>query len=195
MTSAPTGDSPVQYIYRRNALEKEQTLTLQDDGLLVEQEGKEARLIPWADVQEVQLQFAPTRVVRNLFTCTIKPVAGRKVFIHSMSFKGFADFEERGAEYSAFLRALHRRLVAANDTVRCVSGSDPVMFWGMLGCNVVIFSVLALVMVVMLFSIPPIAIVKLIILAIYAPLLIKWFKKNKPATYEPGEPPANMLPG
>jgi Flp pilus assembly protein TadB len=121
-------------------------------------------------------------------------VNGRSLTIHSMSFQGFADFVEQGADYTRFVRQMHSRLAAANPQATGVTGSSAVTFWGLLGCNVVIFAVLLLILLALVVSLSPLALVKLVIIAFYLPVLVLWFLKNKPASYPIAEPPAALLP-
>jgi Flp pilus assembly protein TadB len=114
--------------------------------------------------------------------------------IQNESYKGLADFEDRSTSYVAFVRALIPRIASMNP--RCVfkSGTSNLNWWAQAIFLLGIISLLLLVMIMLYTAISPLVIVKLIIIAFFVPVAIRWFLRNKPKTFPIDEIPRKLLP-
>jgi hypothetical protein len=117
---------------------------------------------------------------------------GRPIVIPSRHFVGAGDFEPRNQEYRAFVGALHSAVVAANPKAAFVGGSSGLYWFGWL-C--IVFGSLMLAGIAAAFATetPP----RMRVLAI-PPLMggLGWAfqRQGRAQAYDPGAPPAELLP-
>lgn len=152
------------------------------------------QILPLADIIGVRCQFFPTRVQRNRYETLLTLRNGSTLKICNQFYKGVADFEDRSAPYSTFIKGLHNNLAIQNPQCDFRAGTTPAKFWLYAIMMVGILLLLIVLGIVMLVTIPPVAIVKLIIILFYIPTLIRWFKRNKPRQYDPREIPIDVMP-
>ncbi len=152
------------------------------------------QVIPLTDIAQVRCQFFPTRVQRNRYETLLTLRSGAPIKITNQFYKGVADFEDRSTAYSGFIRALHHRLAEQNPHCVYNAGTTPAKFWLYAIFLVGILLLLIGLGIVLLFTIPPVAIVKFIIILFYIPTCWRWFKRNKPRTYDPRDIPQDVMP-
>lgn len=121
----------VEYQIRGNLFEKERRLAVTEHELFIEEEGAAPERIELSSISEIRLVFAPTRAQSKRFECTVT-AAGKKHKFISMHFRGLLDFEDRGAGYATFCRALCARAFKRNPSLRCVGGHTPLRYYLML---------------------------------------------------------------
>lgn len=187
-------DQAVEYRSRTSALEQEKILRLEAGNLLVLRKDAPVETLPLAALTEIRLRFFPTRFQANRFECLLRWQNGRRMKICSQFFAGMADFHDQAPSYHAWIEELHRLTPLVNPTCQYLSGIGMVRY--LINAIVTIGMALLLIalMILMFASIPAIAIVKLVILIFYIPILIKWLRRNKPGTYPPTNIPAKVLP-
>jgi hypothetical protein len=114
------------------------------------------------------------------------PPSGPGVFLHHLHYCGIADFEDRGARYTPFVRALLQRVSEAAPGARLHSGSTAA-FAG----NLVAAAVMAVVAVVAL-------VLRMWIVSVVAALillrLVTLLPSSRPRRFAGGEPPPRLLP-
>lgn len=182
------------YTYRLNALEKPTTLTLEDDALLVEREGRIERIL-LAGLTESRLSFAPTRADLVRYDCRLTARGGARLLIRSTSWEGFGDFKDQGPEYAAFVRELHARL-AGVEGVAFVRGESPARYWGSLGCFAGVMLMLLVVLLgTGLIFVPAVAVIKLVLILVLVPWVWKWGRVNRPGVFDPRGVEGELLPG
>ena len=98
------------------------------------------------------------------------------------------------AKWAPFVGALIHRTSAANPACRFRAGSSSAAYFGSLAAMLAGLGLLLLVMVSIGVVFPWLIVVKLIIIAVLAPLAIRWLKVNRPRSFDPGAIPASVLP-
>ena len=186
---------PTTYRLRASAFVKPRTYRLTEDALAWEEDGQKPDGVPYGEISEVRLAFAPTRVATNRYRAQIIFRQGGMAELFNMDYRGFADFAEHNAEYVAFLTELHRRLAERGKAVVFRQGNSVGAYIGNVALTVFIFMAIA-VAFVMLFSWggPWVAVAKLAIVLFFVPVLIRYIRRAKPATYDPLALPADALP-
>ena len=184
----------IEHAVRVSALEKECTWKLDGDTLRVSSEERPPYSIPLAEISTLRLSFDPTRFQTNRFRCHLYNANGKCGMIQNENYKGIADFEDRSTSYVAFVRALIPRIASMNP--RCVfkTGTSNLNWWAQAIFLFFIFSLLLLVMFMLYTAIGPLVIVKLIIIAFFVPVAIRWFLRNKPKSFPADEIPPGLLP-
>ena len=181
------------YTYRRSAFDEETTVTAGEQGLEIERAGA-ARTLPYAEVASVRLSYSPTRFDDSRYECRIQRRGGDGLLITSTSYKGFASFENRKAEYRDFVVLLHERLGGWRG-VRFLRGDLPLRYWLSLGCGGGGLVLLAIFLFATgLMYVTGIALAKLVLLLLMLPLGIRYARTNKPSTYDPAALPERLLP-
>lgn len=186
---------PTTYRLRANALVGTRTYRLTDEALTWEEEGKKLDGVFYDDIAGVRLAFAPTRVARNRYRAQIIFRQGGMAELFNTDYRGFAAFAEQNAAYAAFLAELHKRLAANGRNVVFRQGNSPWGFVLNVALTVFIFVSIALAFVLLFtWGGPWVAVVKLAIVLFFVPVLIRYIRRARPATYDPLALPPAMLP-
>jgi hypothetical protein len=187
------------YVARANALEYEGTWRLMPDVLEL-QSGPTAgsdvvRRYPYRDIVGVRLSYAPSRVDSARYRCDLQMRSGQRLAVLSTHYAGIADFEDRAATYSPFVRALIARIAAANPSASFRSGKNPLVY---LAEHVFLFAMFALLIFVLsAVGFGPLSEsswLKLVIIIGFIPLLIAYMRKNWPRRFAPEAIPNDALP-
>ena len=192
MSSPPPLNS--EHRVRVSALEQEYTWRLAGDTLWMCTEGQADIPIPLASVARVRLSFDPSRMQRNRFRCHLHNANVKCGTIQNISYKGIADFEDRSATYNSLIRALIPRIAAMNPGCVFKTGTSHLNWWAQFVFLLAAFSLLAFVIFVMYSAIGWMIIVKLLIIAFFIPVVISWFTRNLPRTFDPKAIPERLLP-
>jgi hypothetical protein len=157
--------------------------------LVVESEKKGTRTILFVDVEEINLRCD----MPGVFSVRIKPFEGASVTIPSRHFKGVGQFEDRNADYVAFLSTLHRASRAASPRILFVAGSSVLNVLGWVFLVIAALFGVGLVYGLMFVPTPP-----PLRAFISVPLLIvvggAFVKQGAAKPYDPSAPPAKFLP-
>jgi hypothetical protein len=191
---ADSADTPT-YSMRANAFVPRRTYKLTDDALTWQDEGKPLDGVFFDQIGEVRLSYTPTRAVTRRFRTQVILRAGGMVELFNMSYRGFADFEDRSEAYVAFVTELHRRLAARGKDVRYRAGNTVFGYVANLATAAFTFLGLALVLLLLpIVAVSGLIIVKLVIIAAFIPTLIRYIRRARPMTYAPLAIPPEMMP-
>jgi hypothetical protein len=189
------GPDRTEYQFRAHAFAKDRAFLLTDDALVLSEDGARIDGVFYDDIAEIRLAYAPTRVARNRYRTQVIFRQGGMVELFNTHYAGFADFEERNASYSAFVRELHRRLAERKVAPTYHKGNSPAAYVGNLILTLFIFAMLALAFVLLFnFGIIWIAVAKLAIILFFVPTLIRYLRRSRPQAYDPRAIPADALP-
>lgn len=154
---------------------------LADDALVVTRGGAQHRL-PYGEIARLTLRFAPTRQKPRRYTAEVRTRSGAAFAIDSCSFEGLGQFEDRSFKYALLVRGLGLRLrdaAAANpaQAAEVVGGVSLLRY----AAALLIGGFVALVVLLTLFAGGPlIVLVKLALIAVATPRLIRWLRHNRP---------------
>ncbi len=113
----------------------------------------------------------------------------------STHFAGVADFEDRAATYTPFVRALVAHVAAANPNCAFRAGTRPLAYWAgqlfLLAMAIVAIWVIAMVGGS---ALSEVTWAKLSSSSGLIPLAFDYARKNRPRRFEPGAIPADVLP-
>lgn len=151
----------------------------------------ERAAIPLQDVTVVRLTY-----VQRQALCTVESRDGTRIVFTSRHYKGFGDFEERTAEYRAFLTLFHKELLSSGANPKLIAGSNLIFGLGVVS----VFVAVALVILVVgmgLFSnrgfprhLVKFAFIILALVGVGLPMLLK----GKAGTYALDALPEKFLP-
>lgn len=187
---------PLEYRYtcRASVLEKEQTWVLQPNRLGLGQPDGLFQEILLRDVRQLRLSHTPTRYVGNYYRCELLLANGAKFEFRNHSFMGFANFEDRSAAYRIMVYALISRLREQQAQCQFRVGVSSTSWWLNLLFFSVIMVVLLALLLVMWVSVGWLVVLKLLLIAIFVPRAIGWFRKNRPMLFDPTTVPEHALP-
>jgi hypothetical protein len=149
----------------------------------------------FADIVEMRLSFEPSRFDAKRHRCEITLRDRAKVSIWSTHYVSVGEFEDRAATYSPLVRALVAHVGAANPACDFRVGKRPLGYWLRLIFVLTAFSALAyMIMLVGSAAFSGIVIVKLVIIAAFVPLLVRYINKNRPGRFKPEAIPEDALP-
>lgn len=183
----------IAYLSRHDVLEKARTLRLTAAGLAVEPEGGRPWVMRYADIQRIRLRFFPTRVQSNRFECLVLG-RGQELKFSNEFYRGIAQFEDRSADYRAFVTALCARVAAEKPAVEFVTGRERWMLALEYGFLFLMALFLAWILWLTGGPLRWLVWVKLGIVAFFLPTLVRYFRRSGPVRFDPRAIPAAVLP-
>ena len=161
-------------------------------GIKIEPGG--AARFPYAGITELRLSYDPTRFDTRRHRCDVRSASGAGT-LWSTHFAGVADFEDRAATYTPFVRALVAHVAAANPNCAFRAGTRPLAYWAgqlfLLAMAIVAIWVIAMVGGS---ALSEVTWAKLFVVIGLIPLAFAYARKNRPRRFEPGEIPDDVLP-
>lgn len=190
-----SADGGPSYVFRENAFAKRRTYRLTADALTWEEDGGPLDGVFYDDIAEVQMTYAPTRFATNRYRTQIIFRQGGMVNLFNTDYAGIGDFPEKNAEYAAFVRELHKRLAAHGTNTVFRKGNSTVAYALNLALAIFIFAMIALAFVLLFnFGLMWIAVVKLIVVLVFVPVLIRYIRRVRPESYDPLALPPDAVP-
>jgi hypothetical protein len=154
-----------------------------------------AARFPYRDIAELRLLFDPTRFDAQRHRCDVTLRDGTRAMFWSTHYVSVGEFEDRGASYRPFVRALVAYTAAANPACRFRAGKRPIVYWAEL---IFLLAMVALLIFVLALvggsGLSDLVLAKLAILAAMVPLALRYTRKNRPRTFSPGAIPPDVLP-
>ncbi len=188
----------ITYRKRQSLFTKAEHVWRVEEDTLVTSEpaGTESRVF-WKDVTGVRLAYAPTRMKTWRYVFVVELKNGRKIEIDNGHFAGLADFKGRSNFYVPFVRAALERIRILAPDARVRIGSGVISYVLTLSFVAVATAALAIVLFVLptpldYLSYP--STVKLVIIILFSPILIRWTVKARPRTISLDEIPRDALP-
>lgn len=186
---------PLIYHTRNNQLSPATTWTLDETGVRMTNTAVDTR-IDWSEIREIRLQYAPTRYIANRYTCQINLVSGGSVWFSSHHVDGSFSEEDRGQEYERFVRELMKQAVAHNPSCRLASGAGAWSYFSkLLIMSFSTWMLFVLFKLFMAFGLTWLAVLKLTVVALLVPRLLRWLKVSKGKSFTVYSIPPGVLPG
>lgn len=186
----------MRYLTRPHAGAPEQTWALAGPLICVGDGRGLPQAVPLAEVIALRLDYAPTRPEPDRYRCTLTRREGGELVFFNRTVPGALDFTDTSADYVAFVRALHAVLARESPQCRFLGGATPGAYalnWAatLLTAGVVLVASLFLAFNGLAWLI----LLKLGLLAIFAPNLFHGLARNRPCAYDPAAIPPRLLPG
>jgi len=185
----------MRYPTRNHAFVPATTWVIDGAELRLEDDKGPPRVIALAEITEVRLEFAPTRPERNRFRCRLTLRGRQTIEFYNRTYAGVYDFRDTSAGYRAFVQALTAALAQHAPGCRCLAGALPAIFW----INNAILGVVAIAVIAAMFFFITVGnfwvvIIKLLLVAFYTPVAVRWFQKNRPREFVLPAIPQELLP-
>jgi hypothetical protein len=151
--------------------------------------------IPYGRIRRLRLSFRPATMQGRRYVAEIWPVSGPKLTIASSSWKGMAEQERLDAGYATFVAELHRRLAAAGTRASFERGASALLYWPSLALSAVAALAMgALAVEGLRTGVLAGTLFVAAFLALFLWQMGGFFRGNRPGTYRPDAPPADVLP-
>ena len=183
------------YSHRNSLLHNNRTYKIRNDKLVWQDDDIPEVSLEYSNIKTVEAQFAPTRVQSNRYLLRLTTKSKGKVDITNTTYKGIGHFEELNQTYVPFVRELNRRIAEKNPKIQFKKGSSWAGYVFSIFIGILLFVVIIAAFLFFLNAgVLWLAAIKLIILIFFFPRLLRYIKRNKPASYDPLNLPANILP-
>lgn len=183
----------MEYTFRKSALDKATTVTVDDEAIYFSQETGKAYSIPYSSVRSVKLKHVSNRYVTDIFQCSITSEKGRTLHFTNKLYKGILDFEDQSHDFNRLVKTLHDKL-APHPQVKFIAGLSTTLYWFYMVFVIGILLLLGYVLFTFFNYINGIIIAKLVVTIYFTILCYSFFKRNKPQVYTADNIPTNVLP-
>ena len=179
-----------EYRLAIDAFSGEVTHVIERDRLVVTY-AKSARTesIPFSSIREINLR----EEMADIFSTFVKREGGGTLRITSRHFRGLGKFDDRRAEYGAFIRSLVRAVAEAHASARFTLGSS-LLYW--LGWVLVVLGVAFTGLVVVASAsrgaLPPLRM--LFVLPVVFFMGGGFVRQGRARAFDPMHPPSELLP-
>lgn len=181
--------------FRRSALTQPETWKTTPQGLSLSYDGVNESLCPYQNIKSIRLFYYPTRQKTNNYICEIDFINPPKMKIPSISYVSFANFEDRKADYNAFVKELTVNVAQQNPICKFYAGKP---LWKFILEQLLVIFILAFIFfifsIIGSFSPSGIVIVKFLLIAFSLYYIIKGFLINIPKPFDPLNVPPKILP-
>ncbi len=177
------------YTQRLNLFKKERTWTVMPSALGWEEAAAQGS-IAYSDIQAVEFKYAPSRFELRRVSLRIR-AQGSWQEITNVDFKGPLQSDRHSEAFLVFAAGFHRALAEQNSRVTYRAGRTLVGYIAVVLVTVMLV-LLALAGIALFASgvVSGVVALKLGLIAVFLPLLIKDLITNAPRSYEPNELPA-----
>lgn len=185
------------YTQRRHAFEGERTYSIEDGALVCREKDRPTRSLPLSDVSRVRLAYEPTRVQTGLWACRVWGGRAKSFWgvISSTHYRGLYDFEDRGIDYGAFVRALNEAVTRANPQAVFDTGPGMMAFvFNGVALALALFMFGAMILIIGFDEVSEWAWFRLLLLLPFVALVWPWFSRNWPRRFDPKAVPEGLLP-
>ncbi|MGE0523634.1 MAG: hypothetical protein AB7O60_11435 [Variibacter sp.] len=187
-------DEVEAYSFRASLMSSGHHFKLTPEGLEF-QIGRRSGCIPYSAIRRLRISFRPVALASNRYLVELWSDQWPKVQIASTTWRSLAEQVAQTADFAAFIRALHHKIVQARGRPVCEKGSPPWLFWPGVALFVAVALGLAALSVRGLRegTVSGAAFVATF-LGIYLWQMGRFFRKNRPGTYNVSAPPDDFLP-
>jgi hypothetical protein len=181
------------YSFRSSLMSSGHHFKLTPEGLEF-QIGRRSGRIPYKAIRRLRISYRPVALASNRYLVEIWSEQWPKLRIASTTWRSLAEQVAQTTDFSAFIHGLHRKIAQAGGRPLCESGSPPWLFWP----GVALFALVALGLAALAVrglkegTVSGAAFVAAF-LAVYLWQMGKFFRKNRPGTYDLGAPPDDFM--
>jgi hypothetical protein len=185
----------MRYLTRNNLFTPAQTWVLDGATLEIGDGRGPPRFVPLADVAAVRLEFAPTRPEPNRFRCRLTLRSGEGLEFFNRSCRGVYDIADTSAAYVGFVLALHAALAVHAPGCEFAAGATGAAYALNWAATIFVGLIVFFAALFLIFNgLAWLILLKIALLAIFAPNVFRWLARNRPRTYKPTSLPPELLP-
>ncbi len=185
----------LEFSHRNNLFSKPSSLRLDETSLAEVVDGVTMEQIALSRIDEVRLKFAPIRSQPNRYECCLTVAGHKDIAFSNIYFAGAFDQQDKSALYVPFVRTLLQRIAQANPQARFVAGMTTVGYYASTGFFLLIMALFAALLFIVPFGkLSTTSILKIVLVLLFVPSLIRHIRVSKPRSFQPNEPPPELLP-
>jgi hypothetical protein len=195
MTMEPEGAGEgAAYSYRPSLLGAPWAFRLTSDGIGWSAGARSGQVL-FNKVRRLRMSYVPMSMQSHRFITELWAADGTKLRIVSTSWKSMVEQVRQDDSYSTFVDELHRRLAAADVSVRCEQGRAGWLYWP----GLAIFAGVSIGLAVLIVrALQADAKAGALFIAAFLALFLwqggSFFRRNRPGLYRPEAPPRELMP-
>lgn len=120
-------DADLLYSHRAKPYSSELELRLTARELFAEK-GKSKQSYPLAEIERIQLSYAPRNIIKLAFRCEVRTRNGASVTFENFTWRSLIGIDRQDEDYNRFIGVLIQRASAASRGIRLESGINPIRF-------------------------------------------------------------------
>jgi len=184
----------MRYTVRPHAFSPPHQYILTQDSLVCEA-GGERMVMPFESVESVCLSQAPTPFTDHRYTMQVTAEHGASFRIVNRSYTRLGAFEDRSADYAAFVRAFHAALIRTNRPVRYLAENSAIGRPGKLLLTVLgVVAVAAAAAMLVTMETEPSVFIEAALIVLAVPVAFALLRSGRRTTYDPRAIPPGLLP-
>jgi hypothetical protein len=185
----------MRYATRNHAFVPATTWVLGEGVLQLEDDKGPPRVLALADVAQVRLEFAPSRPEPTRYRCRLTLRQGTTLDFFNRTYRGVYDFADTSTEYVTFVQALHAALVKHAPGCRFIAGATGASYaLSLMATGFLVILMIIAALFLYFNGLAWLILLKVSLIAIFAPNLFRWLARNKPRVYASAAIPAEVLP-
>jgi len=193
MTEQP--DNIITYSHCMSLVTKIRHYQIGGEALIWQDDDKAPIHMPYGEITSVTCLFAPTRTQSNRYLLRIQTRGRGRIDISNSHYKSFGNFEEKNGSFVAFATELHKKIAACNPGTLFHRGSSMAGYIFSIAMAGILFVILVGAGLFFLMAgVIWIVALKIGLLVFYTPTLLRYIRRNKPASYNPLDLPKDILP-
>jgi hypothetical protein len=192
MTTQPPDGAT--YAYRPSVLGATWSYRLGPDAIAWDT-GRRSGRVAFRAITRVRLSYRPMTMQTQRYRMEIWSSEAPKLDLVSTSWKSMVEQERLDSSYAAFAEELHRCIVAAGAPVRFESGINRLVYW--LGMALFVITSVGLALMTVRALAAAVWLAAAMVAAFLGLFLWQggnFFRRNRPAAYDPRSLPADLLP-
>lgn len=186
-------DRPI-YSHRPKPFGGEVSFTLDERDLVWSAAGATGRL-PLHQIESVRITFRPANLHTHRYRVDIRQRLGRTLWFANVSWRGIAEMQANDPSFVAFLRVLLATVARTSPKARFIAGEPAWRYAAVAFTSALLALCLAYLAVLGLTTLNWGLIGLVVFIGGYAVWqMALWLTKNRPASFDPLDPPAALLP-
>lgn len=146
------------------------------------------------EIDRMRMRYHPGRIKRNNYETELHLNNGVVLKIPSLRYVSFGNFQDQGEAYKTFLQALANKARELNPEFGITVWSNPVSYFLYLFMMIGMYAILIFVIFTLFAYIQWLVFVKIALIVFYTPMLVRYFKRNRPSTKKKFPIPEDLLP-
>jgi hypothetical protein len=157
--------------------------------------GRYSGRVPYASIRRIRLSYRPVSLATHRFIAEIWSDVAPKLTVASTSWKSLVEQQRNDAHYTAFVRALNRRIATSGGAPLFRAGAVPLLYWpgAVLCAGLGLGFPWIIVRALQAGALGAAALIGLLML-LFAWQMGNIFWRNRPRAYSPLDIPSDVLP-
>jgi hypothetical protein len=158
-------------------------------------DGRSSGRLPLHQIESVRIVFRPANLYTRRYRVEVRQRLGKKIWFSNVSWRGMVEIEAHDAPFAAFVRALCARIGQTSPNARFIAG-EPAWRYMIIAATTAGLTISLAYLAFQAISAVNWGLMGLVVFiggyTVWQMSL--WLTKNRPASFDPLDPPAILLP-